>query len=284
MVLSYCSNKLKRVSTKKAFTLIELLVVIAIIALLLSIVMPALRKVKDQAKIILCKANVRSVALTVAMYAGDYDGKMFPYGSGLFINELSAYTDEMDEIRYCPATKKMDESTAVDRWGTSKDTWCWSSGLPEPEQGSFGLNGWIYYYDIDDIRDGDYSWIESQTNMISYPFPSYVGITAPSSVPVFLDAVWVDLWPKHTDVVPADLDLAYGGGIGNPMFDNPVKEHIRRAMIDRHFGKCNLGFADGHAEAVDLARLWGLKWHREFEIYDDVMTRIDGSPIYPEDQ
>jgi len=57
----------------KAFTLIELLVVIAVIALLLSIVMPALRRAKDLAKKIDCSANLRSLALAANFYADEND-------------------------------------------------------------------------------------------------------------------------------------------------------------------------------------------------------------------
>jgi prepilin-type N-terminal cleavage/methylation domain-containing protein/prepilin-type processing-associated H-X9-DG protein len=60
---------------KRAFTLIELLVVIAIIALLLAILMPALRAVKDQAKKTVCTAHVKDLVLALRMYADDYDGK-----------------------------------------------------------------------------------------------------------------------------------------------------------------------------------------------------------------
>ena len=55
------------------FTLIELLVVISIIALLLSILMPSLNKVKDHAKRIGCSTNLRSLATAAIVYAGDND-------------------------------------------------------------------------------------------------------------------------------------------------------------------------------------------------------------------
>lgn len=62
--------------SKKAFTLIELLVVIAIIALLLSIILPALKKVKKQAAAIVCLANMRSMSACWHAYAMDNDEKM----------------------------------------------------------------------------------------------------------------------------------------------------------------------------------------------------------------
>ncbi len=64
--------------SKKGFTLIELLVVIAIIALLLSIIMPALQKVKAQAQFIICGSNLKQWGISSAMYTTENDG-YFPY-------------------------------------------------------------------------------------------------------------------------------------------------------------------------------------------------------------
>jgi len=63
---------------KKGFTLIELLVVIAIIAILMAIIMPALQRVRRQAKNLICKNNLRQYGLGAKMYLGDWDGD-FPY-------------------------------------------------------------------------------------------------------------------------------------------------------------------------------------------------------------
>jgi prepilin-type N-terminal cleavage/methylation domain-containing protein len=60
----------------RAFTLIELLVVIAIIAVLMGILMPALRRVKEQARQRSCATRVRQHVLTLHMYADDNQGKM----------------------------------------------------------------------------------------------------------------------------------------------------------------------------------------------------------------
>ena len=61
---------------QKGFTLIELLVVIAIIAILLAIIMPAMRKVKETAKEVSCRSNMRSVGLAVLMYLVDNERKL----------------------------------------------------------------------------------------------------------------------------------------------------------------------------------------------------------------
>jgi prepilin-type N-terminal cleavage/methylation domain-containing protein/prepilin-type processing-associated H-X9-DG protein len=53
---------------EKAFTLVELLVVISIIALLLAVLMPALAKVKEQGRTIICGTNLKNYGLATSMY------------------------------------------------------------------------------------------------------------------------------------------------------------------------------------------------------------------------
>jgi prepilin-type N-terminal cleavage/methylation domain-containing protein len=68
---------MKSIKTARAFTLIELLVVISIIAILMSILMPALSKVKKQAKKTICASNFHQVGITHLSYANDY-GQWIP--------------------------------------------------------------------------------------------------------------------------------------------------------------------------------------------------------------
>ncbi|MBL7186088.1 MAG: type II secretion system protein [Phycisphaerae bacterium] len=62
----------------KGFTLIELLVAIALIALLMGVLMPALRKAREVARMIACAGNQKQVILALATYAQDNDSRLPP--------------------------------------------------------------------------------------------------------------------------------------------------------------------------------------------------------------
>ncbi|MHC4337848.1 MAG: type II secretion system protein [Planctomycetota bacterium] len=67
---------------KKGFTLIELLVVIAIIALLMSILMPALARVREMANRVVCGTNLKGIGTASAIYAGEDESGRFPCAGG----------------------------------------------------------------------------------------------------------------------------------------------------------------------------------------------------------
>jgi prepilin-type N-terminal cleavage/methylation domain-containing protein/prepilin-type processing-associated H-X9-DG protein len=71
---------------KRAFTLIELLVVIAIIAILMAILMPGLQRVKEQARFMSCRSNLRNYAVVQRLYCDDNNGKL-PYSFAWLFRE-----------------------------------------------------------------------------------------------------------------------------------------------------------------------------------------------------
>jgi prepilin-type N-terminal cleavage/methylation domain-containing protein len=75
----------------RAFTLVELLVVISIIALLLAVLMPALSKAREQARRVVCGANLRQIGQLLELYAYDNKGFYPPAYSTNYPNGSSAY-------------------------------------------------------------------------------------------------------------------------------------------------------------------------------------------------
>ena len=103
------SSKVQYNRETSAFSLVELLVVIALIVLVVSLVIPALGRARDQANIVACRANLRSLALACLAYASEHDS-VLPTGATVnnphsdLISMLSTgdYLDIM-ETYYCPS-------------------------------------------------------------------------------------------------------------------------------------------------------------------------------------
>jgi prepilin-type N-terminal cleavage/methylation domain-containing protein/prepilin-type processing-associated H-X9-DG protein len=146
----------------QGFTLIELLVVIAIIAILMAILMPALQKVREQGKKIVCSNNQKQIGMSLTMYGSDNDNKLPLNRSGYWLWDIAYSTTDyiMDtggdrRTFYCPAdpTKKP-EMAIFWQFGQNPQIGTDSDWVVEPQTGRDSLYRVTSYFWMMDTVQG----------------------------------------------------------------------------------------------------------------------------------
>jgi len=254
------------------FTLVELLVVISIIALLMAILLPALGKAREQAKMIACLANLKQWGIIATTYAEDNNGNLWSGGANQYainngqigfwwIAQLRGKDQNWKEnkIWFCPSAKKpmineSGQSTGAishfSAWGiesqASLATALTNLALPQLNQngisGSYGINGYCLNMNGNTVSSGSQNW-------------KTLNVKGGEVIPLFLEALRYDGWPVETEGAAPDPYTAVWGS-----------NEMARYVINRHRGFTDVLFMDGHARKVGLKELWTLKWHRTWNI------------------
>jgi len=234
---------------RRGFTLIELLVVIAIIALLMSILMPALARVRKQAKNAICQSNLKQWGTAFSMYTGEWNGSFhMGWSSGQkhrWYLALRPYYGNETDLLLCPMATKPLGAYGNDPSGGSFNTW---------EGGTYEWEGVrVEYY-------GSYGQHSCLPNMTTQSPDNWRrdDVKGGGNIPLLVDAQWFTNWSWWADEPPEYEGArwrsgASGGGMGG-------------FCIPRHGETVNGVFFDRSVRSIGLKELWLLKWCRTYDV------------------
>jgi prepilin-type N-terminal cleavage/methylation domain-containing protein len=277
-------KEFKTMKKIKGFTLVELLVVIAIIALLLSILMPALGRVKRQAQQTVCLTNLKQHGTSVLLYAQNFDDSFcrgiegavsFQPGKGYWITDLKDYRGDDLKTMTCPTAKRVNPDYPFEEtyltfrqtsgWITYSAAWPFTVddndnfGFENPLPISYAINSWAT-----NPEKGSYIDTNQRTSSGIYSPSHYFwrkvsSVSSPAEVPMFGDGRWFVSYADSEALITPLKDIELVRTVGNGF-----EYRIGAFCFPRHSG-ANLLFADFSAGSVNFVDLWKLKWNRKFD-------------------
>ena len=244
-----------------AFTLIELLVVISVIALLISILLPSLQRVRKQARAVGCQSNLHQWGLAFNVYTSDNDGKFYRVNLTFWLGPMKRWWVEDRRILLCPMAFK--SSPAI----------VGPEGGPVPSEGGRGstFSAWK--------MSGSYANLLN----LSSPLLGSYGVNDSVIDPIVPDRTeplsetsvelnrrqWVTAVAREAANVPVLVDCVVASGVGGEFQTPPPCENVWPPQtlmdcfcINRHEGGVNCLFMDWSVRKVGLKELWTLNWYR----------------------
>ena len=221
---------------RSRFTLIELLIVIAIIAILASMLLPALNRARESAQTSACLNRKKQAILANQLYANDFKDYMYYQGPQAYGGTaLTAFV--LSGIKWDGTASGL---TPYAPWGTFT---CTKSGAPS---GDFDPN-WTPRVGAADLN-GTIGWMDIVPALKGWPTSDVKARLGTGIVGIDPDKQWGVYLPGRT-IACADAGNAELASVGNyrityycDSYTNAVKEH--------HLGRTTAAFFDGHAKTA----------------------------------